>query len=211
MTSPEFTTKYTLSTCKLLRGLDELRDRKLLCDVHLVAEDATFPAHRVILAAASPYFQAMFTGGFKENELNEIVLKDTSSKGLKCILDAIYSAELLLSEKDVSDVLPVASHFQLNEVVDFCERFLYGNVTVQNCLSFLSVAEKFDLQEAVEKCNTFVLNNFDVVSQATKFLDISRAQFCSYISDDRLKARNGEIEVYKATLRWFEGQSKCRH
>ena len=204
MTVPELITKYTLSTCKLLKGLDELRNQALLCDVHLVAEGSTFPAHRVVLAAASPYFQAMFTGGFKENELNEILLKDTSSKGLKCILDAIYSAELLLSEKNVSDVLPVASHLQLNETVNFCERFLSGNVTVQNCLSFLSVAEKFDLQEAVEKCNTFVLNNFDVVSQSTTFLDISRAQFCSYISDDRLRARNGEIQVYKATLRWFE-------
>ena len=209
MAAKEFAAKYPLSTGKLLRGLDDLRDRKLLCDVHLVAEDESFPAHRVVLAAASPYFQAMFTGGFKENELNEILLKDTSSKGLKYVLDAIYSAELLLSEDNVSDVLPVASHFQLNEIVNFSETFLCSNVGVHNCLSFLSVAEKYELQEAVEQCNFFVLNNFDVVAQSTKFLDISREQFCSYISDDRLRASKGEIEVYKATLRWFEANQSA--
>ena len=99
MTAKESAAKYPLSTGKLLRGLDDLRDRRLLCDVHLVAEDESFPAHRVVLAAVSPYFQAMFTGGFKENELNEILLKGTSSEGLKCVLNAIYSAELLLSEE----------------------------------------------------------------------------------------------------------------
>ena len=62
--------KWMLSTEHLLRSLDELRNQALLCDVHLVAEGATFPAHRVVLAAASPYFQAMFTGGI-QGESNE--------------------------------------------------------------------------------------------------------------------------------------------
>ena len=53
--------KVKLSADHVLRGLDELRNQALLCDVHLVAESAKFPVHRVVLAAASPYFQAMFT------------------------------------------------------------------------------------------------------------------------------------------------------
>ena len=90
--------KVKLSTDHILKGLDKLRDQKLLCDVHLVAEGAKFPAHRVVLAAASPYFQAMFTGGFKENQMSEITLTDTSSEGLKCVLDAIYTGELSISD-----------------------------------------------------------------------------------------------------------------
>ena len=118
-----------LSTDHVLRGLDELRDQELLCDVHLMAEGAKFPAHRVVLAAASPYFQAMFTGGFKENQMGEITLNDMSSQGLNCVLDAIYTAELLLSEENVCDVLAVASLLQLNEIVEGCEGFLKAKVS----------------------------------------------------------------------------------
>ena len=197
--------KVKLTKDHVLKGLDDLRNQELLCDVHLVAEGAKFPAHRVVLAAAAPdYFQAMFTGGFQENKMSQITLNDTSSQGLKCVLDAIYTAELSFSEENVCDVLAVASQLQLNEIVEYSKKFLIGNISAQNCLTFLAVAEKFDLQEVVGVCNKFVLENFDAVSQLPKFTDISKEQLCNYLSDDRLKTCNGEIDVYRATLKWFE-------
>lgn len=36
--------------------------KRLLCDVVIVAETVEMEAHRVVLAACSPYFCAMFTG-----------------------------------------------------------------------------------------------------------------------------------------------------
>ena len=193
-----------LSRDQVLKGLYELRYQRLLCDVHLVAENRTFPAHKVVLAAASPYFQAMFTGGFRENQMNEITLNDMSSRGLECALDAIYTGELPLSEENVRDVLPVASQLQLNEIVKRCAKFMSKNVSANTCLSFFSLAEQYDLEKVVKKCNKIVIKKFNIISQSTEFNTLSKEQLATYISGDRLKTSHGEIEVYRATLKWFK-------
>ena len=139
--------------------------------------------------------------------MSEITLNDTSSEGLKCVLDAIYTGELSLSEDNVCDVLPVASVLQLNEIVEHCAKLLSGNITVQNCRTFLAVAEKYDLQKAVDECNAFLLENFDTMSHSKEFTKLSKEKLCCstcYLSDDKLKVRNGEIEVFRATLKWYE-------
>ena len=53
-----------------------------------MAEEKEFLAHKIILAASSPYFEAMFTHGFKEEEVIDskdgmptIVLHNVSNKG----------------------------------------------------------------------------------------------------------------------------------
>ncbi|XP_036137710.1 kelch-like protein 3 isoform X8 [Molossus molossus] len=46
---------------KAFKVMNELRSKQLLCDVMIVAEDVEIEAHRVVLAACSPYFCAMFT------------------------------------------------------------------------------------------------------------------------------------------------------
>ena len=146
----------------------------------------------------------MFTGGFKENEMSEITLNDTSSEGLKCVLDAIYTAELPLSVENVCDIIPLANQLQLNEIVEHCGIFLTENISIHSCLSFLSIAEKYDLPEAVDECNKFVLENFDTISQSMEFTNLSKAQLCNYISDNHLKTSHGEIDVFRATLKWLQ-------
>ena len=72
-----------ISASKLLQGLSLLQKEGTLCDVELQVEGKSLLAHRALLAAASPYFSAMLTGGFCESDAKTISLKDTSYIGLK--------------------------------------------------------------------------------------------------------------------------------
>ena len=49
-----------------------------------------------------------------------------------------------------------------------------------------------------------VLEHFDAISQLMEFKNLSKEQLCNYLTQDQLKTSNGEIEVYRATLKWFE-------
>ena len=72
-----------------------------LCDVVLLTSDEQeeFPAHKVILALCSPYFQAMFTG-YQETHQKRIVLKDIDPKALSLLLDYIYTSEIPFNEEN---------------------------------------------------------------------------------------------------------------
>jgi hypothetical protein len=45
----------------ILTTMNNLRKTNTLCDVALKVEDRSLPAHRIVLAACSDYFCAMFT------------------------------------------------------------------------------------------------------------------------------------------------------
>ena len=52
---------------QLISRMNKLRKAEHLCDVTLKVEQIHFPAHRLVLAAASDYFAAMFTGEVNTN------------------------------------------------------------------------------------------------------------------------------------------------
>lgn len=45
----------------ILNAMNLLRKSNTLCDITLRVESTDFPAHRIVLAACSDYFCAMFT------------------------------------------------------------------------------------------------------------------------------------------------------
>ena len=62
-------------TKALCASLFNLRENGKLCDVTLISDGKSINAHRVVLAACSEYFDAMFTSGMSETCQNEVNLK----------------------------------------------------------------------------------------------------------------------------------------
>lgn len=59
-------------TKALCASLYNLRQYGKLCDVTLISDGKSIKAHRVVLAACSEYFNAMFTSGMSETCQNEV-------------------------------------------------------------------------------------------------------------------------------------------
>ena len=111
---------------QLLSKMSELRDSQTLVDVSLKVGGKSFKAHRVVLAASSEYFCAMFTDGMRESCAAEIELKDSSltAEAFQVILDFVYKSELNVKEENVFEVLGAADHLQMTSVIEGCSTFI---------------------------------------------------------------------------------------
>ena len=109
----------------LLSKCAQFREQGEFIDVYLKVREEVFSAHRIVLAASSDYFHAMFAHGMKESNQEVIELKDESisAAALKIVLDSIYSGDLQVNDENIFDVL-VAVLF--NSVVITCKPSLFS-------------------------------------------------------------------------------------
>ena len=121
---------------QVLKGLASLQKEGVLCDVELQAEGQKLSAHRAVLAAASPYFHAMFAGGFKESKVQTIPIQEISFTGLKAVVDCIYTTKIKLNAKNISDIVPAAHLLGLQDIVEESREWMTGKITKTNCYTF---------------------------------------------------------------------------
>lgn len=65
-----------------------------LVDVTLLCDGGSYPAHRLVLAACSPYFHQLFTRLPTQHPL--IYLRDVKQAELEALLEFIYRGEVSL-------------------------------------------------------------------------------------------------------------------
>ena len=131
-------------------------------------------------------------------------MKEASSEGLRRILSAMYSSEVSISDESLEDVLSLANQFQMKGCLEAGEKFLCNSIAQNNCLRYLSLAEKYELSKVVNKCEEFIEDNFETISKTSEFNNICLDKLCQLMSDKKLRLPSGEIEVYRAAMRWLE-------
>lgn len=190
--------------------MNMLRQNSKLCDVALRAGNETFHAHKVVLAAASPYFKAMFcTSGMKECEMTEIPLQGVQPCVLSMLIDFAYTSELTVSEMNVCSLLPTATMFNMLHIVEACCTFLEHQLDPSNCIGIADFAQAHGCHELYKKARLFIYEKFALVCQNEEFMQLSPNQLVQVIKRDELNVRC-ESEVYDAVLRWVKHDSSRR-
>ena len=107
-----------------------LREDNDFADVTLVCEDGhQVEAHKVILAASSPFFQNLFTRNSHTHPL--IFMRGVKSDILLAVVDFLYCGKANVLQQNLDSFLVLAEELQLKGLV--------GKINLQNC--------NFDLDE----------------------------------------------------------------
>ncbi|XP_062902397.1 kelch-like protein 2 isoform X2 [Mobula hypostoma] len=194
---------------KAFKVMNELRSQNLLCDVTLVAEDTEIPAHRVVLAACSPYFHAMFTGEMSESKAKRVRIKEVDKWTLNILIDYVYTAEIQVTEENVQMLLPAAGLLQLQDVRKSCCDFLESQLHPTNCLGIRAFADMHACTELLNQANTYAEQHFSEVVLGEEFLNLGIDQVCGLIASDMLTI-SSEEKVFEAVIAWVKHDKEPR-
>ena len=193
----------------LLSSVHTLRERKGLCDITLCAEEQYISAHKVILAAGSPYFNAMFTNNHRESVASSIDLNGIDAYTLELLVDFIYSSSLEIKEDNVQNLLAGASLLQLPSVVEACCRFLKSRVCADNCLGIAAFADLHGCTELHKYAWMFAIENFNEVVGTEEFLVTPAPLLIELLKCEDLQIRSEE-EVLDCVLHWLHHDEEER-
>ena len=201
----------------LLTRCAQCREQGEFIDVHLKASKEVFSAHRIVLAASSDYFHAMFAHGMKESNQEVIELKDESisATALKIVLDSIYSGDLQVNDENVFEVLVAADHLQVTSVVQQCcdylqTQFVQLRFDVQTYCQICTIANRHGLIDLQEAAQSKMASMYKEVCESEEFLShIDADQFSNLLSRDDLSAPS-ETFVFKSVMQWVKHKKEER-
>lgn len=198
---------------RAMQIMDELRHHELLCDLvlHVTYKDkiVDFKVHKLVLAACSPYFKAMFTSNFKECHASEVTLRDVCPQVISRLIDFAYTSRITVGEKCVLHVLLTAMRYQMEEVAKACCDFLTKNLEPSNVIGISRFAEEIGCTDLHLRTREYINTHFNEVTKEEEFFSLSHCQLLELISQDSLKVLC-ESEVYKACIDWVRWDAESR-
>uniref|UniRef100_A0A3B4ZJG7 BTB domain-containing protein n=1 Tax=Stegastes partitus TaxID=144197 RepID=A0A3B4ZJG7_9TELE len=129
-------TKEHRQLSSIMGVMNNLRKQGTLCDVTLVVQGKHFPAHRVVLAAASRFFSLMFTSKMMESVSHEVELRSAEPEIIELLIEYIYTAQISVNSSNAESLLNAANQYQIEPVKKMCVEFLKGQVDATNCLAW---------------------------------------------------------------------------
>ena len=186
---------------KLMRELNKLRVGGEFCDVTLKINDDIFPAHRVVLAAGSPYFYTLFTSDMKERREGFVHVQIPELCVTQDLLSYMYTGSVRISDLNAVELWIAADYLLLEELKLRCYLYLEFTVSVLNCLSIHSFAKYYGLVSLQNIARQFIEEKFTEVANTEEFLELSAAGVDELLSSDALDVP-GEETVYESLVAW---------
>ncbi|XP_043483132.1 kelch-like ECH-associated protein 1B [Leptopilina heterotoma] len=194
---------------EVMKMMFMMRTHHMLTDVILEVGSELFHAHKVILAAASPYFKAMFTGGLKECEMTRVTLHGVCPTAMARLMYFMYTGQIRVTEVTVCSLLPAATMFQVNNVIEACCTFLEKQLDPTNAIGIANFAEQHGCQTLLNKANQYILQHFTQICLEDEFLQLSAMRLIALVRRDELNVQE-EREVYNAVLKWVKYNEEAR-
>ena len=178
-------------------------------DIVIKVEDKSFPCHKFVLAGISPFFFAMFTDDFSEQNKSEIEVKSVSAEVFEGILKYVYAQEHRISPENVDQYLKAACCLQIEILQSRCEEVIKSNLSNTNIIGVWKLARFLnctDLEKDVwSKLMESILEmgneeEFKTLDKEDVLLILSNSYLQNGKGSSRRRRRSSEEEVKEENM-----------
>lgn len=189
---------------------DLLSDVKFLVPVSNRAESESktvkvIPAHKFVLAIASPVFFAMFYGQLLDPR-DTIELPDCDFESLLELFRFLYTDNVDLTGNNVMQVLYLAKKYMVPSLAEKCTEYLKDNLDVSNVFCILPYADKFEETDLKNRCWKVIETDTEKAVTSDDFVTIDRSVLESLVTKEVLTVK--EVLLFKAVDRWSRNECK---
>ncbi|CAG5134203.1 unnamed protein product [Candidula unifasciata] len=184
--------------------LAELRQAGKFCDAVIKVKNQSYPIHRNIMSACSPYFKSLFTSHAFSTQKKEITIPGLPAEVVRLLIDFAYTRTARLTPENIELLLPVADQYHVTGLLKLCCEYLHRNLSHENCIGILQFAQAHNCRGLEKSAIRYTLKNFgSVYSSSNEYLQLSLDMVCSLLSSDQLNVSCEEY-VFDAICRWVD-------
>ncbi|KAF5732769.1 hypothetical protein HS088_TW17G00299 [Tripterygium wilfordii] len=135
-----------------------------LSDVTFVVEGRRFYAHRICLIASSEAFRAMFDGGYRERDVEDVEIPNIRWDVFELMMRFIYTGSVDINIDIAQDLLRAADQYLLDSLKSICEYAIAQDISVDNVSLTYEFSEAFNAMSLRRACILFILEHYDKLS-----------------------------------------------
>ncbi|XP_022225027.2 protein bric-a-brac 2 isoform X2 [Drosophila obscura] len=112
----QFCLRWNNYQSNLTNVFDELLQSESFVDVTLSCEGQSIKAHKMVLSACSPYFQALFYDNPCQHPI--IIMRDVHWSDLKALVEFMYKGEINVCQDQINPLLKVAETLKIRGLAE---------------------------------------------------------------------------------------------
>ena len=178
------------------------------CDVTIQVDSGErFEAHRLVLAAGSDYFKALFSSAMRESAEDVVTISEIAADDMRAVLRFLYTLRLEAKPETLAGVMMAASRLEVPSLLALGAESLASTLTLESCIASWAVAVSIgrpELDAVRAACEKMAEHLFKTLSQQPDFHRLSLDMLKTLLCSDALMA--GEDVVFEALDGWL---SKC--
>lgn len=179
-------------------------EREKTGDVKFIVESEHIHAHRSVLAAISPKYEAQFYGSTPDD--GDIHVNDISAAAFKEFIKFIYLEDATLTLGNIEDILNIAKQSLIEYIVTKCGRFLIKEVKENNLCWAYRLSIMYDIKTLRDSCEDRIISVTTKLFTTDDFMECDRDVLLHIVSLDEMPF--DEIEIVDGCISW--ARAACR-